>query len=231
MAANPAPLMVGLRDSAIAYQYNEQTLLWESTCQTIAAFYHDELLVAANAMWRKCGGGDANARSQPQVDAFVAAMAEALPTRQVGDKYGRVAYQGGFFMYLDELNPRVRLATDRMYQEMHATYTPGAKGLARVASMLFGPRKNKTRAEAERNFVAAFAFANRAHLAGPGGDKLFAIMHSICGHTDVIRRYIRPVLGEERYWEHSALADFDPAKLDKDTLFTWICQQSEQYGY
>jgi hypothetical protein len=90
--------------------------------------------------------------------------------------------------------------------------------------------------------VAAFAFENRAYLAGPGGAKLLAIMHEICGHTDAIRRYVRPDYCREpganndEYWRASntpdtLVCDFDATKLDKNALFTWICQQSMQYSY
>jgi hypothetical protein len=244
-----AALMVGPYDHSLAYRYNQHTCLWESTGQKLVDYYAAELSAALDAMQAKSqAGANLPPATAAQRREQLQDLADALPVESVGGLMGRVAYQGGvhgglFLELEEELKPRIRLASDLMCEEMHATYFPEAK-TSRVASMLFGPRKNRTRADAERNFVTTLAFEGCAYLGGPGGAKLLALMRDICGHTRAFKRYVRPSFCMEpgadnsAYWDatnarvdNTFVCDFDAAKLDKHTLFTWICQQSAQYAY
>jgi hypothetical protein len=146
-----AALMVGARDMSLAYRYNSQTRLWESTGQTLLEFYRPELSAALDAMHAKSqAGANLNSPSANKREEALKSLAEALPVKPVNSLMGRIAYQGdahgGLFLEVEEqLKPRVRLASDLMCYEMHATYVPEAK-TSRIASMLFGQGEHVLRA-------------------------------------------------------------------------------------
>jgi len=222
-------IMTGFKDHKIVYEFNPDSLLWESTGQEVEDYLSTEIDNIIDAVEQKIGmtfkDKDWNSLSKD--------IANSFPTRSVGDLYGMIACKSDMYLDMGTLEFVPRSKKHLCWEEYNAEYIPDMTDddIQEISDALIkGTTSSKKKYLLEIGSVLAnggsIKFDEKKYPLG--AKKMNNILHTIFDGTFIKDRFLSDELTNDKFVS-IPIKNFDSEKFGPNVIFTWICTLGHRF--